>query len=71
MTDLTDKQRRIAAVIEAYWRATGEGCSQTYVARQVGITRESLRGHLAALFRKGRLRSPTSPLIPADTPAQR
>lgn len=64
---LTTRQAEVYATITRYHEATGEGCGCRYVARKLAIHHEAVRSHFSALYRKGWLRSPTSPAVPART----
>lgn len=59
--ELTTKQRAVLEAIDRYEQATGEPCSRHYLARRFAVDPTTLRGHLAALHRKGWLRSSHSP----------
>ncbi len=61
---LTTRQATVLRVIQRYYAATGEGCAARYVARRLEVYHEAVRGHFAALYRKGWLVSETAPAIP-------
>lgn len=61
---LTDRQAEVQAIVQAVYMATGEPVSASYVARRLAIHHEAVRGHFAALCRKGWLRADTSPATP-------
>lgn len=58
---LTTKQRQLLELIDAYQQTTGEACSGHYLARRLSIDPTTVRGHLAALYRKGWLKSSGTP----------
>ncbi len=58
---LTQKQAEVLSEITRYHDATGEPCRASYLARRLDMSRECVRGHVAALARKGWLRSTGSP----------
>jgi DNA-binding MarR family transcriptional regulator len=58
---LTTKQRQIIELIDAYQQTTGEPCTGHYLARRLACDPMTIRGHLAALYRKGWLHGPGSP----------
>ena len=58
----TLKQAAVLTLIERFCDgAGGDPCSASYLARKLGVTRETMRTHLHALYQKGWLRSPASP----------
>ena len=61
---LTERQATVFALVNRYVQATGEPCSASYVARRLEIRHEAVRGHFGVLYRKGWLRSETSPATP-------
>jgi predicted ArsR family transcriptional regulator len=61
---LTDRQAEIQAIVQVVYQATGEAVAARYVARRLKIHHEAVRGHFAALHRKGFLVSETSPATP-------
>ena len=62
IAELPTRQRRVLEVIQAYDAATGgQPCPSTVIARRMRLTVPTVRDHLAALHRKGWLRSPGSP----------
>jgi hypothetical protein len=63
---LTAKQAEVLAMIVRCHAATGEGASISWLARRFGTTREGMRSHVVALYRKGRLRSPATPVMPCE-----
>lgn len=58
---LTLKQRRLVEAIDEHCRFTGEPCSASYLARRVGVDSSTIREHLAALYRRGWVRTPNAP----------
>ena len=58
---LTTKQRQIIELIDAYQQTTGEPCTGNYLARRLACDPTTIRGHLAALYRKGWLKSSGTP----------
>lgn len=62
---LTTKQRAMLIIIERYFDATGEPCPGAYLARRIGVHHKTIQEHLAALHRKGWLKSPNAPSTPA------
>lgn len=50
--------------VTKYHRLTGNGCPVTVVADSLKIHHEAVRGHFAALHRKGWLVAAGSPAIP-------
>jgi predicted ArsR family transcriptional regulator len=63
-TTVTAKQATALRLILRWHRATGTGAPAPWLADQLGITREGVRSHLVALYRRGALRAPTSPAVP-------
>lgn len=61
---LPSRQRRALDVIVQYYRATGEACPSTLIARQMEVHHSTIQDHLAALYRKGWLRTPNAPATP-------
>jgi len=61
---LTDRQAEVQAIVQVVYAATGEPVSARYVARRLGIYHEAVRGHFAALHRKGWLAGESSPATP-------
>jgi Mn-dependent DtxR family transcriptional regulator len=57
--DLSPRQREVLRVIIAFRRDTGEFPSVEYLSRRLEVHHSSVQGHLAALYRKGWLRTPT------------
>ncbi len=66
---LPPMQARVLAVIRAIHAATGEGAPRALLARKFHVTPMAIQGHAAALYRKGLLRSPSAPFVPADPSA--
>jgi DNA-binding MarR family transcriptional regulator len=68
---LTQRQHAVLAAIAQHLEATGEVPSLSYLARRFSLDWTTVREHVAALYRKGWLRTP-SPGPPAphrpDTP---
>lgn len=58
---LTTQQRRVLEAIDHYWRATGEACPGTVLARRFSLHHSTVAKHLGALHRRGWLRSPNAP----------
>lgn len=58
---LTTQQRRVLEAIDAYWRATGEACPCSVLARRFNLHHSSVQKHLVALHRRGWLRSSSAP----------
>lgn len=61
---LTTRQESVLVLVSDYYRATGEPCSASYLARRLSIHHSTVRDHLIALHRKGWLRSPNTPAVP-------
>jgi DNA-binding MarR family transcriptional regulator len=49
----TEKQRAVYALAVRYYRATGEPCSMSYLARQLHKHPSTIRAHVRALAKKG------------------
>lgn len=62
--ELTARQRDVLRVIEGYCQVTGEPCSARYMARRLSVHHSTIQQHLAALHRKGWLRTPNAPAMP-------
>jgi hypothetical protein len=62
---LTTQQRRTLEVVLAYYQATGEACPGSIISRRMNINRSTVMKHVAALHRKGWLRSASAPAHPA------
>lgn len=60
---LTGRQKAIVEMIRRYFRATGEPCPASFLARQLGLHHSTVQGHLVALHRKGLLRGPNPPAM--------
>ena len=60
---LTDRQRAIVVMIRRYFRATGEACPASFIARRLGLHHSTVQEHLSALHRKGILRGPNPPAM--------
>ncbi len=56
---LSPRQRDVIRIIIRFREATGETPSERYLARRLGIRLSVVQGHLAMLYRKGWLVSPT------------
>jgi SOS-response transcriptional repressor LexA len=56
---LTVRQREILRVIVRYREVVGEPPSERYLARRLGLHLTTIQGHLAALYRRGWLASPS------------
>lgn len=54
-------QSRVLQLVARYSAALNEGCPSTYLARQLDRKPNTIRYHLAALHRKGWLRSDGAP----------
>ena len=61
---LTCRQAQVLDAAAAYYAATGEPCSVSYLARRLALSRATVREHLEALARKGWLPAPCPPSIP-------
>ena len=61
---LTERQKEVFDLVSTYCRAVDDPCPWSYVSRHLGITREGVRGHIEALWKKGWIRSPGSPVRP-------
>jgi hypothetical protein len=61
--ELTAKQAAVIEAIARYHDATGEAPPVAWLARRLGISREGMRAHLIALYRKGWLLSPSAPAL--------
>lgn len=61
---LTERQSEVFAAIERYHAFLSDPCPAPYLVRQLGMSRGAIREHLAALHRKGWLKTPTSPSTP-------
>lgn len=64
---LTDRQATIIATVDRYYRATGEPCPASYLARRLSLHHSTVQEHLVRLYRKGWLRAPNAPAVPART----
>lgn len=62
---LTGRQRAVLDFVRAYCRATGEPCPATIIARRMALHHSTVQEHLYALHRKGFLRAPNAPAVPA------
>ncbi len=60
---LTMKQRQLVEFIDEYCRCTGEPCSSYYLARRMGVSRQTIQEHLEALYRRGWLLTPNAPVM--------
>lgn len=58
---LTTKQRAMLILIDQHERGTGEPCSASWLARRLLVDRTTIRQHLEALYRKGWLRTASTP----------
>ncbi len=58
---LTTQQRRVLEAIDTFWRATGEPCPGSYLARRFNLHHSTVQKHLFALHRRGWLRSGSAP----------
>lgn len=63
---LTDRQRTVLAEIVRYYIATGEPCPSRFVARRLSLHHSTVQEHIAALRKKGALRSTGSPSTPVE-----
>lgn len=61
---LTNRQTAVLSEIVRYYEATGEPAGVNYLARRLVLHHETIREHLASLYRKGWLLSETSPATP-------
>lgn len=62
LNTLTTRQRAVVEAIDAFEQATGEPCSASYLARRFSLHHTTVREHLTALYRRGWLRTPNSPV---------
>ena len=62
---LTEKQRVVLGALRGYHQEVGEAPTLSLLARKLGLTRKTIQGHLDALHRKGRLKTPTPSGLPA------
>jgi len=62
MKDLTTRQREILQVVAKYEHDTGEPCRFVYISRRLEIPTPVVRRHFEALYRKGWVDRPTSPI---------
>lgn len=60
----TEKQLEAFAAVSHYWEALGEPVPASHVARRIGVTRNRVLEHFAALNRLGWLRGPGTPAVP-------
>lgn len=63
---LTGRQRAILEHVRLYWRSHGEPCPSTLLARRFMLHHSTVQEHLAALYRKGFLRTPNAPAVPTN-----
>lgn len=63
---LTDKQRVVLSFIVNYYAHTGEPCSVPYLARKLGLHRNTVMDHLRALRDKGSLPALCAPRVQLD-----
>jgi Mn-dependent DtxR family transcriptional regulator len=63
--ELTDRQRDIITTIDRYYAVTGEPCPATYIGRRLRLHHSTVQDHLERLHRKGWLRAPNAPAVPA------
>ena len=56
---LSPRQAEVLRVIARFYEATGEHPSERYLARRLGLHLTVIQGHLAVLYRKGWLETPT------------
>jgi Mn-dependent DtxR family transcriptional regulator len=54
---LSTQQRRIVEIVAAIEEATGEACGRRLLARRLNVHHTTVQDHLAALHRKGWLKS--------------
>lgn len=64
VTSLTDRQRAVYDVISRYYKAVGEPCPASIVARRLKIQYTTARTHFTALARKGWLDRDITPATP-------
>lgn len=57
---LTGRQREVLLELRRFYDATGEQCSERYLARRLKLSRSTVRDHLEAIHRKGYLVAPTT-----------
>ena len=60
---LPTMQRRIVELVEQYTSATQEPCPGRYLARRLSLHHSTIQIHLAALHRKGWIRTPGAPVF--------
>ena len=63
MKRLTARQREILRIATKFEHDTGEPCRAIYLSRRLEITPEGVRHHVGALYRKGWLDAPSSPVV--------
>ena len=56
---LSPRQAEVLRVIVRFYEATGEHPSERYLSRRLGVHLTVIQGHVAALFKKGYLATPT------------
>lgn len=56
---LSPRQAEVLRVICRFYEATGEPPSERYLSRRLGVHLTVVQGHLAVLYRKGWLATPT------------
>ena len=56
---LSPRQAEVLRVIARFYEATGEHPSERYLSRRLGLHLTVIQGHLAVLYRKGWLATPT------------
>lgn len=49
----TPREASVLALVRAYTESTGEPCSSGYIARRLGIKRQTAYEHIQSLRRKG------------------
>lgn len=62
--ELTGRQQAALNVIVEYWRATGEPCPGSFVARRLNVHHSRAQEFISILHRKGWLRAPNAPSMP-------
>lgn len=63
---LTLAQSSMLTMIEQYYETTRQPCPITYLAKRSGLHHETARERVAALFSKGFVLAPGSPVTPAS-----
>lgn len=61
---LPSQQRAVLDIVVRYFRATGEPCPSTFIARKMNRDASTVREHLAALYAKGWMVTANAPAKP-------